>query len=62
LPRSESPPALLRTSGEGPTLSEYLEQGGYSNAFREDHIVPMASALSFLITRSRSNMRIGPAP
>jgi len=38
-------PALLRTSGEGPTLGEYLEQGGYSTAFRDDHIVPMASAL-----------------
>jgi uncharacterized protein len=38
-------PALLDGSGEGPTLGDYLEQGGYSAGFRDDHIVPMASAL-----------------
>jgi len=38
-------PALLDGSGEGPTLGDYLEQGGYSSGFRDDHIVPMASAL-----------------
>jgi hypothetical protein len=38
-------PALLDGNGEGPMLGEYLEQGGYSAAFRDDHIVPMASAL-----------------
>ena len=38
-------PALLAADGEGPTLGAYLEQGDYSAAFRDDHIVPMASAL-----------------
>jgi hypothetical protein len=38
-------PTLLDGSGEGPTLGDYLEQGGYSSGFRDDHIVPMASAL-----------------
>jgi len=38
-------PALLDGNGEGPTLGDYLEQGGYSAGFRDDHIVPMASAL-----------------
>ena len=38
-------PALLDADGEGPTLGGYLEQGGYSAMFRDDHIVPMASAL-----------------
>ncbi len=38
-------PALLATNGEGPTLGDYLDQGDYSAAFRDDHIVPMASAL-----------------
>jgi predicted NAD/FAD-binding protein len=38
-------PALLDAAAEGPTLGGYLDQGGYSAAFRDDHIVPMASAL-----------------
>jgi len=38
-------PALLRTSGDGPTLGEYLREGGYGAAFRDEHLVPMASAL-----------------
>ena len=38
-------PALLAAAGAGPTLGDYLEQGNYSEAFRDDHIVPMASAL-----------------
>ena len=38
-------PALLEESGEGPTLGEYLERGGYGAAFRDEHLVPMASAL-----------------
>jgi uncharacterized protein len=38
-------PALLAQPGPGPTLAEYLAQGGYSEAFRDDHLVPMASAL-----------------
>jgi len=38
-------PALLDLDGDGPTLGEYLEQQRYSTAFRDDHMVPMASAL-----------------
>lgn len=38
-------PALLRLDGAGPTLGDYLGEQAYSAAFRDDHIVPMASAL-----------------
>ena len=38
-------PALLGLAGAGPTLGEYLAANGYSAAFRDDHLVPMASAL-----------------
>ncbi|QWT21803.1 FAD-dependent oxidoreductase [Bacillus sp. NP157] len=38
-------PALLSMTGEGPTLGEYLDQGGYGTAFRDEHLVPMACAL-----------------
>ncbi len=38
-------PALLDMPGEGPTLGDYLAQGGYGAMFRDDHLVPMASAL-----------------
>ncbi len=38
-------PALLAGEGPGPTLGEYLATGGYGAAFRDDHLVPMASAL-----------------
>ncbi|OZI29269.1 dehydrogenase [Bordetella genomosp. 1] len=38
-------PALLHDTGPGPTLGEYLAQNGYGAAFRDDHLVPMASAL-----------------
>ncbi len=38
-------PALLALEGAGPTLGEYLGQGGYGAAFRDEHLVPMASAL-----------------
>ncbi len=38
-------PALLALPGDGPTLDGYLDEGGYSAAFRDDHLVPMASAL-----------------
>jgi uncharacterized protein len=38
-------PGLLDDAGEGPTLGEYLERGGYGVAFRDEHLVPMASAL-----------------
>lgn len=38
-------PALLQGEQEGPTLGEYLERHRYGAAFRDDHLVPMASAL-----------------
>jgi len=38
-------PKLLAESGPGPTLGEFLAQGGYSRSFAEDHLIPMASAL-----------------
>jgi len=38
-------PALLRSDAPGPSLGEYLEAGGYSTLFAEDHLIPMASAL-----------------
>lgn len=38
-------PTLLQGSDAGPSLGEYLENGRYSVAFREDHLIPMASAL-----------------
>jgi uncharacterized protein len=38
-------PALLDTTGEGPTLGDYLAQHRYGDAFRDEHLVPMASAL-----------------
>lgn len=36
---------LLDGEGVGPSLEEYLEQHRYSDAFRDDHLLPMASAL-----------------
>lgn len=38
-------PALLRAPEPGPTLGEYLAQHRYGDAFRTDHLIPMASAL-----------------
>lgn len=38
-------PALLDLPGDGPTLGDYLDAHGYSAMFRDDHLVPMASAL-----------------
>lgn len=38
-------PALLDVDGPGPTLGEYLAQGRYGEAFRDEHLIPMASAL-----------------
>ncbi len=38
-------PALLQSDAPGPSLGEYLEAGGYSALFAEDHLIPMASAL-----------------
>jgi uncharacterized protein len=37
--------ALLDVSGAGPTLGDYLAEHRYGAAFRDDHLVPMASAL-----------------
>lgn len=38
-------PALLGGEEAGVTLGEYLAEGRYGSAFRDDHLVPMASAL-----------------
>lgn len=38
-------PALLEIAEEGPTLGEYLEAKRYGAAFRDQHLIPMASAL-----------------
>jgi uncharacterized protein len=38
-------PALLDASGEGPTLADYLAERGHGAAFRDEHLIPMASAL-----------------
>lgn len=38
-------PALLDEAGDGPTLGNYLSAHGYSDAFANDHLIPMASAL-----------------
>jgi uncharacterized protein len=38
-------PALLALTEAGPTLGDYLAAHGYSDAFSDDHLVPMASAL-----------------
>lgn len=38
-------PALLDTHAVGPTLGDYLAEHRYGAAFRDEHLVPMASAL-----------------
>ena len=38
-------PQLLEIAGDGPTLGDYLHVHGYGTAFRDQHLVPMASAL-----------------
>jgi hypothetical protein len=38
-------PRLLQGQDCGPTLGRYLEAGGYGDAFRDDHLVPMGAAL-----------------
>jgi predicted NAD/FAD-binding protein len=37
--------ALLSLADPGPTLGEYLARHGYGAAFRDEHLVPMSSAL-----------------
>lgn len=38
-------PELLDSDGVGPTLGEYLHANRYGDAFRDEHLLPMASAL-----------------
>lgn len=38
-------PELLDAAEPGPTLGDYLATRGFGHAFRDDHLVPMASAL-----------------
>ena len=38
-------PALLDGDGPGPGIGDWLDDNGYDEAFRDDHLVPMASAL-----------------
>ena len=38
-------PRLLDTDDPGPTLGEYLQEHGFGEAFRDEHLLPMASAL-----------------
>src|SRR5450432_917407 len=38
-------PALLELADAGPAIGDYLAEHRYSDAFRDDHLVPMASAL-----------------
>jgi predicted NAD/FAD-binding protein len=38
-------PSLLDGDGPGPGIGEWLDEHGYGQAFRDDHLVPMASAL-----------------
>ncbi|MDI3262382.1 MAG: FAD-dependent oxidoreductase [Fulvimonas sp.] len=38
-------PSLLDGDGPGPGIGDWLDANGYGEAFRDDHLVPMASAL-----------------
>ncbi|MFP7722860.1 NAD(P)/FAD-dependent oxidoreductase [Lysobacter sp. A3-1-A15] len=38
-------PVLLETADPGPSLGDYLREHRYGAAFRDEHLVPMASAL-----------------
>jgi len=38
-------PALLLAHDDSTTLGDYLDQNGYGAAFRDEHLIPMASAL-----------------
>ncbi|MCX7563663.1 FAD-dependent oxidoreductase [Xanthomonadaceae bacterium XH05] len=38
-------PRLLQDDGPGPSLGEYLQRHRFGAAFRDEHLVPMASAL-----------------
>jgi predicted NAD/FAD-binding protein len=37
--------AVLSVAGPGPTLGEYLSENRYGAAFRDEHLIPMSSAL-----------------
>ncbi|NWH07580.1 MAG: FAD-dependent oxidoreductase [Alphaproteobacteria bacterium] len=41
----EAPPLLAINDQEGVTLGAYLDQNGYSDAFVEDHLLPMGAAI-----------------
>ena len=41
----EAPALLLRPANEEPSLGEYLERNAYGAAFRDEHLIPLASAL-----------------
>jgi uncharacterized protein len=40
-----TPHPLLSEADPGPTVGEYIAREGYSDIFRDDHLVPIASAL-----------------
>ncbi len=42
---TEAPRLLDQPGDEGLTLGEYLTAGGYSDAFLQDHLLPMAAAI-----------------
>ncbi len=41
----EAPRDAARLEAEQVSLGDYLSQGGYSDAFRDDHLLPMAGAI-----------------
>lgn len=41
----QTPHPLLSEPDPGPTVGEFITREGYSNVFRDDHLVPIASAL-----------------
>ncbi|MEO6015031.1 MAG: FAD-dependent oxidoreductase [Devosia sp.] len=41
----EAPKLVARPEYEGVTLGEYLDQNGYTDAFIEDHLLPMGAAI-----------------
>ena len=48
-------PALLEREDAGPRISDYLAEHRYGEAFRDDHLIPMASALWSSPTREILN-------